>query len=312
MAKEKIILDCDPGHDDAIAIMVAGLHEKLDLLGITVVAGNQTYENVTNNALRICDYFGFDTHVHGGVKGPLVRKQVIASDFHGETGLDGIKLPGTERKIEKKHAVNFIVDTLLNSEEKITLVPVGPLTNIAMALRLEPEIKGKIKRIVLMGGSCGAGNHTPFAEFNIYADPEAAHIVFSSGVPVVMMGLDVTNKTMPDAEIVNKIQATNTKASDFLYQSLHFPKRYDENGNFIYHTLHDVVTLAYLIDESIVELEKVECRVEIKDAEKYGQTVCSSCNCENTGNQKGAVIMAGKKINLEKFWNLLYEVIKMY
>lgn len=167
MLKEKIILDCDPGHDDAIAIMVAGLHEKLDLLGITVVAGNQTYENVTNNALRICDYFGFDTHVYGGVKGPLVRKQVIASDFHGETGLDGIKLPGTERKIEKKHAVNFIVDTLLNSEEKITLVPVGPLTNIAMALRLEPEIKEKIKRIVLMGGSCGAGNHTPFAEFNI-------------------------------------------------------------------------------------------------------------------------------------------------
>lgn len=103
MTKEKIILDCDPGHDDAIAIMVAGLHEKLDLLGITVVAGNQTYENVTNNALRICDYFGFDTtRVYGGVKGPLVRKQIIASDFHGETGLDGIKLPATERKIEKK------------------------------------------------------------------------------------------------------------------------------------------------------------------------------------------------------------------
>lgn len=313
MLKEKIILDCDPGHDDAIAIMVAGLHEKLDLLGITVVAGNQTYENVTNNALRICDYFGFDTtRVYGGVKGPLVREQVTASDFHGETGLDGIKLPGTERKIEKKHAVNFIVDTLLNSEEKITLVPVGPLTNIAMALRLEPEIKGKIKRIVLMGGSCGAGNHTPYAEFNIYADPEAAHIVFSSGVPIVMMGLDVTNKTMPDAEIVNKIQATNTKASDFLYQGLHFPKRYDENGNFIYHTLHDVVTLAYIIDESIVEVEEVECRVEIKDSEKYGQTVCSSCNCENKENQKGNVIMAGKKINLEKFWNLLYEIIKLY
>ena len=313
MLKEKIILDCDPGHDDAIAIMVAGLHEKLDLLGISVVAGNQTYEKVTNNALRICDYFGFDTtRVYGGAKGPLVRKQIIASDFHGETGLDGIKLPATERKIEKKHAVNFIVDTLLNSEEKVTLVPVGPLTNIAMALRLEPEIKGKIKRIVLMGGSCGAGNHTPYAEFNIYADPEAAHIVFSSGVPIVMMGLDVTNKTMPDAKIVNKIQAINTKASDFLYQSLHFPKRYDENGNFIYHTLHDVVTLAYIIDESIVEVEKVECRVEIKDSEKYGQTVCNSCNCENKENQKGNIIMAGKKINLEKFWNLLYEIIKMY
>ena len=222
MEKVKIILDCDPGHDDAIAIMVAGLHKKFELLGITVVAGNQTYENVTNNALRICNYLNIDVPIHGGMKGPLMREQIVASDFHGKTGLDGIKLPDTEKKLEEKHGVNFIVETLMNSKEKITLVPVGPLTNIATAIKLEPEIKEKIEKIVLMGGSCSGGNATPYAEFNIYADPEAAHIVFSSEIPIYMMGLDITNRTMPNTEIVEKIRSFNTKASDFLYQSLHF------------------------------------------------------------------------------------------
>lgn len=314
MEKKKIILDCDPGHDDAIAIMVAGLHEKLELLGITVVAGNQTYENVTNNALKICDYLGIEVPVHGGMKGPLIRKQIIASDFHGKTGLDGIKLPETGKRLADGHGVNFIVNTLMGSKEKLILVPVGPLTNIAVALRMEPQIKDKIDRIVLMGGSCNGGNATPYAEFNIYADPEAAHIVFSSGVPIYMMGLDITNKTMPDMEIVDKIESFNTKASDFLYQSLHFPKRYDEDGNFLYHTLHDVVTLAYLIDESIVGFESSRCRIELKDSERYGETVCC-CNGNLNGTEciteeNSFPIYVGKRINLEKFWNVIYKVIE--
>ena len=308
---KKIILDCDPGHDDAIAIMIAGLHEKLELLGITVVAGNQTYENVTRNALKICDYFSLKTEVYGGMKSPLIREQIIADDFHGKTGLDGITLPETERKIQKEHAVNFIIDTLMKSEEKIILVPVGPLTNIGMALKLAPEIEEKIEKIVLMGGSCSEGNATPYAEFNIYADPEAAHIVFSSGVSVVMMGLDITNKTMPDKEIVKKIADVNTKASNFLYQSLHFPKRYDEKGNFLYHTLHDPVTLAYLIDESVVRLEEIICRIELKSDEKYGQTVCSKCSCEKEDTKIiGNRIQAGVEIDLIKFWDIVYKLIK--
>ena len=311
MKKKKIILDCDPGHDDAVAIMVAGLHKKFDLQGITVVAGNQTYENVTNNALKICDYLNIDVPVYGGMKGPLIREQIIASDFHGKTGLDGIKLPETDKKLEKEHGVNYIVNTLMESDEKIILIPVGPLTNIAMALKLEPQIKEKIEKIILMGGSFSGGNATPYAEFNIFADPEAAHIVISSGVPVYTMGLDITNKTMPNAEIVNKIKSFNTKESDFLYQSLHFPKRYDENGNFLYHTLHDVVTLAYLIDESVIKLEKINCKIELKDIDRYGETVRCNCNdsVDSKKEQKSFDIYTGKEIELEKFWDIIYNVI---
>ncbi|BBM36302.1 nucleoside hydrolase [Pseudoleptotrichia goodfellowii] len=311
--KKKIILDCDPGHDDAIAIMAAGLHEDFELLGITTVAGNQTIEKTTNNALRICDYFNFKTPVYRGMSEPLVRKnQIIATDFHGETGLDGIKLDKTDRQPEKEHGVNFIINTLLNSNEKITLVPVGPLTNIAMALKLEPKIKEKIEKIVLMGGSCKGGNVTPFAEFNIYADPEAASIVFSSGVPIFMMGLEVTNKTAPDEKIVKKIQRLKTKAADFLNQGLHFPKRYDENGNFIYHTLHDVVTLIYLIDQNTVKLEKINCEIETKDEEKYGQTICSNCDCKDNNNISSSNIQTAVEIDLDKFWEIIFEVIEKY
>lgn len=309
--KKKIILDCDPGHDDAIAIMAAGLHEDFELLGITTVAGNQTIEKTTNNALRICDYFNFKTPVYRGMSEPLVRKnQIIATDFHGETGLDGIKLDKTDRQPEKEHGVNFIINTLLNSNEKITLVPVGPLTNIGMALKLEPKIKEKIEKIVLMGGSCKGGNVTPYAEFNIYADPEAASIVFSSGVSIFMMGLEVTNKTAPDEKIVKKIQSLKTKAADFLNQGLHFPKRYDENGNFIYHTLHDVVTLIYLIDQNTVKLEKINCEIETKDEEKYGQTICS--NCKDNNRVTNSNIQTAVEIDLNKFWEIIFGVIKKY
>ena len=149
--KKKIILDCDPGHDDAIAIMLAGVHEKFDLLGITTVAGNQTIEKVTINALKICDYLNLNIPIYKGMTAPLMRKkQIIAEDFHGKTGLDGIKLPDTDKKEKSEHAVNFIIDTLLNSNEKITLVPVGPLTNIAMALKFEPLIKKKIEKILII------------------------------------------------------------------------------------------------------------------------------------------------------------------
>ncbi len=309
--KKKIILDCDPGHDDAIAIMVAGLHEDFELLGITTVAGNQTIEKTTNNALRICDYFDLKTPVYRGMSEPLVRKnQIIATDFHGETGLDGIKLGKTDRLPEKEHGVNYIINTLLNSNEKITLVPVGPLTNIGMALKLEPKIKEKIEKIVLMGGSCKGGNVTPYAEFNIYADPEAASIVFSSGVSIFMMGLEVTNKTAPDEKIVKKIQSLKTKAADFLNQGLHFPERYDEKGNFIYHTLHDVVTLIYLIDENTVKLEKINCEIETKDEEKYGQTICS--NCKDNNRVTNSNIQTAVEIDLNKFWEIIFGVIKKY
>ena len=211
MQKEKIILDCDPGHDDAVAIMLAAINPKIELLGITVVAGNQKLEKTVNNALKVCNHLNLDVPVYSGMSRPMIREQLIADDIHGETGLDGPKFEELKIKAEDKHAVNFIIDTLMNSDEKITLVPTGPLTNIGMAIRFEPRIIEKINRIVLMGGSYQLGNMTPAAEFNILADPDAAHIVFSSGVKVVMMGLDLTRQASATKEVVEKIKSLNIR-----------------------------------------------------------------------------------------------------
>lgn len=214
MERRKIILDCDPGHDDAIAILLAGKSKYIELLGITVVAGNQTLEKTTKNALNVCQYLGLDVPVYAGCGQPMIRdKQVISEEIHGESGLDGPAFEILERKAEEKHAVLYLIETLMNSDGDITLVPTGPLTNIAMAMRLEPKIVSKIKEIVLMGGTYQLGNVTPAAEFNILADGDAAHVVFTSGCPIVMVGLDVTRKVLCYPSIIERMEKSNSKAS---------------------------------------------------------------------------------------------------
>lgn len=195
MKKTKIIIDCDPGHDDAIAIMMAGRHPTIDLLALTTVAGNQTLNKTSANALHVCEHLGLEVPVYAGMSLPLVREQVVADKVHGESGLDGPAFAPLHTKLQPQHAVNYLIETLLASDGHITLVPVGPLTNIATAMRMEPQILSKIQQIILMGGAYGTGNFTPSAEFNVFADPEAASIVFQSGVKLTMMGLDLTNQT---------------------------------------------------------------------------------------------------------------------
>ncbi|MBQ1508324.1 MAG: nucleoside hydrolase, partial [Erysipelotrichaceae bacterium] len=212
MNKVKMILDCDTGHDDAIALMVAAKHPDIELLGVTVVAGNQTLDKTLPNTLHVCQHLGIEVPVYGGMDRPMVRDQVVAADVHGKSGLDGQVFGELTRKAEEKHAVQYLIDTLMASDGDITLVPVGPLTNIGMALRLQPKIASKIKRIVLMGGAVNLGNTTPSAEFNIFVDPEAAHVVFSSGVPVVMMGLDLTNTALADLHIIERMEGIGNKA----------------------------------------------------------------------------------------------------
>ena len=192
MEKTKIILDCDPGHDDAVAITLAANSDKIDLLGITVVAGNQTLEKTQINARNVCQWLGVDVPVYAGCGQPMVREKMIAGDIHGETGLDGPVFPPLTKELEKEHAVDFIVKTLMESDGDITMVTTGPMTNLAMAMRMEPAIIPKIKQIVLMGGAYTNGNVTPAAEFNIIADADAAYVCFTSGRPITMMGLDVT------------------------------------------------------------------------------------------------------------------------
>lgn len=304
MQKEKIILDCDPGHDDAVAIMLAAINPKIELLGITVVAGNQKLEKTVNNALKVCNHLNLDVPVFSGMSRPMIREQLIADDIHGETGLDGPKFEELKIKAEDKHAVNFIIDTLMNSDEKITLVPTGPLTNIGMAIRFEPRIIEKINRIVLMGGSYQLGNMTPAAEFNILADPDAAHIVFSSGVKVVMMGLDLTRQASATKEVVEKIKSLNNKASKLFVDLMEFFAASQKNVfGWSAPPVHDPTTIAYIIDPECIEVKPMFCEIELWSEKSYGRTLCDYFGIL----KKEPNVDVAVKLDFDRFWNLIYE-----
>lgn len=310
MEKNKIILDCDPGHDDAVAIMLAGKSPKIDLLGITVVAGNQTIEKTVKNALNVCQYLGLDTPVYAGCGRPMIReRQIISEEIHGETGLDGPKFEKLEKKVEKEHAVHFIIDKLMNSDGDITLVPTGPFTNIAMAMRMEPKIVDKIKQIVLMGGCYQLGNVTPAAEFNIYADAEAAHVVFTCGRPITMVGLDVTRKVLCYPSIIERMEKIETKSSELFAELMKFfNKSQKEVFGWEGGPLHDPVTVAYLIDPTLLTVKHVFTEIDIRSTQSYGRT-----NCDFFGNSgKSPNSFISVDIDVEKFWNIIEEGIRNY
>lgn len=309
MQKEKIILDCDPGHDDAVAIMLAAINPKIELLGITVVAGNQKLEKTVNNALKVCNHLNLNVPVYSGMSRPMIREQLIADDIHGETGLDGPKFEELKIKAEDKHAVNFIIDTLMNSDEKVTLVPTGPLTNIGMAIRFEPRIIEKINRIVLMGGSYQLGNMTPAAEFNILADPDAAHIVFSSGLKIVMMGLDLTRQASATKEVVEKIKSLNNKASKLFVDLMEFFAASQKNVyGWSAPPVHDPTTIAYIIDPECIEVKPMFCEIELWSEKSYGRTLCDYFGIL----KKEPNVDVAVKLDFDKFWNLVYENLKLY
>ena len=309
MQKEKIILDCDPGHDDAVAIMLAAINPKIELLGITVVAGNQKLEKTVNNALKVCNHLNLNVPVYSGMSRPMIREQLIADDIHGETGLDGPKFEELKIKAEDKHAVNFIIDTLMNSDEKVTLVPTGPLTNIGMAIRFEPRIIEKINRIVLMGGSYQLGNMTPAAEFNILADPDAAHIVFSSGVKIVMMGLDLTRQASATKEVVEKIKSLNNKASKLFVDLMEFFAASQKNVfGWSAPPVHDPTTIAYIIDPECIEVKPMFCEIELWSERSYGRTLCDYFGIL----KKEPNVDVAVKLDFDRFWNLIYENLKLY
>ena len=202
-----VLIDCDPGQDDAIALLLALASPELEVLGVTTVAGNQTIDKVTANALRVLELAGrSDVPVAAGADRPLVGELVVAADAHGETGLDGPDLPPPQGSPVEQHAVEFLAERLLASERPVTVVPLGPLTNVALLLAERPEAADRIERIVLMGGAIAEGNMTPSAEFNIWVDPEAAAYVFESGLDVTMVGLDVTNRAVLTPEHADRLR----------------------------------------------------------------------------------------------------------
>ncbi|WP_156290636.1 nucleoside hydrolase [Oceanobacillus salinisoli] len=307
----KVILDCDPGHDDAIAIILAASKvSNLKIEAITTVAGNVEVEKNTLNALKVCDIIGLDdVPVAQGSERPLVKEPEIAEEIHGETGLDGPLLPKVpSRKAMETHAVDLIIEKVLESDNDITLVPTGPLTNIAMAMIKEPKIIPKIKEIVLMGGGT-FGNWSPAAEFNIYVDAEAAKVVFESGVPIKMFGLDVTHQAIATDDIVNDLSKIDNPIAEFVVELLKFfSQTYKEFFGFEGGPIHDACTVAYLIDPTIFELQHVHVDVETKGEFTYGMTSVDTLGV----TKKEPNTHFAYKLDSEKFWNLLTRALESY
>jgi inosine-uridine nucleoside N-ribohydrolase len=247
---ERIIIDCDPGHDDAIALLLALASPELEVVGVTTVAGNQTLEKTTANAIRVLDFAGRgDIPVAAGADRPLVREQHVAAHVHGDTGLDGPDLPPPQREPLDQHAVEFLAE----HAHGVTLVPVGPLTNIALLLAQYPEVRPA--RIVLMGGAIGLGNITPAAEFNIWEDPEAAARVFESGIEITMIGLDVTHEALLMTEDAERLRASG-RTGRMVAELYDFFHRYHERTyNFGGSPIHDAVALAYVFRPDLVTTE---------------------------------------------------------
>ena len=309
MEKIKMILDCDTGHDDAIALMVAARHPSIELLGVTAVAGNQTLDKTLPNTLKVCEAVGIDRPVYGGMSLPLVRRQITAGNVHGESGLDGPVFPPLTRKAEPQHAVQYLIETLRTSDEEITLVPVGPLTNIAMAIRLAPDILPKIRQIVLMGGAYGTGNVTPSAEFNIYADPEAARVVFTSGVPIVMMGLDLTNQTVCTADVIERMRNTGNRAGALFADIMSFTlKTQAEVYGLAGGPVHDATCIGYLIDPGCITTKDMYVEIDVNEGPCYGRTVCDELGI--TGKTPNAKV--GTRIDTPRFWDRVEECIRRY
>jgi purine nucleosidase/pyrimidine-specific ribonucleoside hydrolase len=268
-----IILDCDPGHDDAIALLLALASPEVNLLGVTTVSGNQTLEKTTANAIRVLDHVGrTEIPVAAGADRPLVRERHVAADVHGETGLDGPDLPPPSRKPEAAHAIDWIAMTLTASRRPITLVPTGPLTNIALFLARYPELASRVERIVLMGGAYGEGNVTPAAEFNIWADPEAAHRVFTSGIDLTMVGLDVTHQALLRPRDVDRLRASGRAgrlvADLFEFYVGFHRRRYGWEGA----PVHDAVAMAHVIDPGLLTTEHLGVVVDIGPEPSRGRT----------------------------------------
>jgi pyrimidine-specific ribonucleoside hydrolase len=281
MRKIPVIIDCDPGHDDALMLMLAFGSGQFDVKAVTISAGNQTQEKTLTNALKILTLIGANVPVYKGAEKPMFRQLITAEYAHGETGLDGPLLPRATLTAQSVTACEGIAEILSHTSEKVTIVPTGPLTNIAIFLLGYPHLKNKIERISLMGGGIFRGNMTPLAEFNIFADPEAAAIVFSSGIPITMCGLDVTHKALvfqKDIDALRKIGNKSAKAAadlmDF-FSIFYRNHRSELDGGA---ALHDPCAIAWLINPAIFKTKLCYVAVETKGELTRGTTVVDFYN----------------------------------
>jgi len=267
-----VIIDCDPGHDDAMALMLALASPELEVVAVTTVAGNQTLEKVTANAIRVLDVVdAHDIPVAAGADRGLIHTAEAAGEVHGETGLDGPHLPPPSREPEPLHAVELLAQKL--RERPLTLIPIGPLTNIALLLATHPELAPQIERIVLMGGAIGLGNVTPSAEFNVWADPEAASRVFTSGLEVTMVRLDVTHRAMLSKERAEALRPSGHAGA--VVADLHaFYRQFHERVYGHSDTpVHDALAVAHVIKPDVITTERLHVEIDITQGPCRGRTV---------------------------------------
>jgi purine nucleosidase len=304
----KIIIDTDPGQDDAAAIMLAlGSPDELEVLGITAVAGNVPVALTSRNVRIVCELCNRrDVKVFAGADRPLVRQLVTAEHVHGKTGLDGPELDEPTMPLQPQHAVDFIIETLLAEEPgTVTLCTLGALTNIALALNKAPEIAPRVRELVMMGGGFfEGGNITPAAEFNIYVDPDAAEIVFKSGIPIVMMPLDVTHRVLTYKARVEKIKAIGSPAAVAMAEMLEFFERFDiEKYGSDGGPLHDPTVIAYLLRPDLFKGRDCNVEIETKSELTAGMTVVDWWQV--TGRKRNAKVM--REVDDQGFFDLLTE-----
>ena len=304
MGPKPVILDVDPGHDDAVAIMMACGSPGLDLLAVTTVAGNATLPKTTRNALRVLSLIGrTDVPVAAGAPGPLVRELHTAEDIHGESGMDGPEIPEATFGPDERGAVELIADTLGAAAEPVALIPLGPLTNIAALLRRHPDLKGKISRVSLMGGSIGLGNTTPAAEFNIYVDPEAAREVFESGLRITMSGLDVTHQAGAGRAERDRMRGLGG-IGEWVADSLDFfAGAYERSFGFDAPPLHDPVAVAAILEPGVLKTRPMNVQIECGSELTRGETVCDLHGV--TGRRANADVGVG--LDREAFFDLLHD-----
>ncbi len=304
---QSLIIDTDPGQDDAVAILLALASPEINLLGITAVAGNVPLTLTEVNVRKVCDLAGrTDMSIYAGLDRPLVRPLVTAEHVHGKTGLDGPDLPDPQTPLQDQHAVDFIIETLRREPAgSMTIAPVGPLSNVAMAMQMAPDIIPRIKQIVLMGGAYfEVGNITPAAEFNIYVDPHAAAVVFASGVPITMMPLDVTHKALTSTDRVAALRNIGNRTGAAIADMLEFFERFDEakygsDGA----PLHDPCTIAWLIDPKMFVGRHCNVEIETSSELTMGMTVIDWWRVTN--RPKNALVMGD--LDADRFFALITE-----
>lgn len=306
MPRPSILLDCDPGHDDAVAIITAA--NTCNLLGITTVAGNAPLSATTRNALIMRDLLRLDVPVHSGADRPLLAEPKFAAYVHGESGLDGADLPEPTRAVDGTDAARFIIDTVRATSDPVWLVPVGPLTNIAVALRLDPTLVDRIAGISLMGGGT-FGNRTPAAEFNIWADPEAAAIVYSSGAPIIMAGLDVTHQFIVDAERVAEVRAIGGTLGNLLADLFDFFRRnyMERHTEMRGAALHDPCAVLAVTHPELFETSEHFVTVETTGLWTTGMTVIDQ---RDLSDAPAANCVTLDRIDSERAWAVVTDAIR--